>query len=148
MEALASKYKGRAQFLFIYGQEAHTDSDRTLASFEAGGSPFPDALRQPQNRNERAEYATSFRQHMNGGVRRILVDEDGQDSVQAKYQAGIRLLVLVDRNRRIVLSTHYLPVPLLEETLQPLLQSGSTGPEAPRARGLPSRVKTSENTPS
>jgi hypothetical protein len=64
---------------------------------------------------------------MKGGVRRILVDEDGENNVQAKYVAGVRLLVLVDRNQRIVLSSTYLALPLLEEALQRLLQEGSPG---------------------
>jgi hypothetical protein len=130
MEDLAKKYQGRAQFLFIYGREAHADSSQTLASFQAEGHLFPDSLRQTQDRTERAEYAAYFRRQMKGGVRRILVDEDGENNVQAKYLAGVRLLVLVDRNQRIVLSSQYLPLPLLDETLQRLLQEGSPGPPA------------------
>ena len=134
MEALAKRHQGRAQFLFIYGQEAHADSERTLASFQAEGCPFPESLRQAQSRAERAEYAACFRQRMEGGVRRILVDEDGQNNVEDQYLAGIRLLVLVDRHQRIVLSGTYVAVPLLEETLQRRLQEDSPGQPASAGR--------------
>jgi hypothetical protein len=96
LEALAQQYRGKAEFWFVYGNEAHPGHGETWTC--AYGTCR--ALPQVRDYDDRYEHARLFRSTVKTS-RRILVDEDGANSVAARY--GIRGfgLVTVDTQGRV-----------------------------------------------
>jgi thiol-disulfide isomerase/thioredoxin len=89
MKTLARKYEGKIEFVIIYCREAHPE----MRSMEATGD-LP-VLDQTNNREERADRATRFGREMKV-PQRILVDEDGEDSIQQRYGELPNQTIVVD----------------------------------------------------
>jgi hypothetical protein len=106
LEALAKKLQGKVQFAFVYTQEIHPNQPMDALP----GSPVEllPALSSTRNRAEREQRASEFCRSMKGGIRRILVDEDGDGKgghtrVQCLYHMksiGGRNFE-IDRDRRV-----------------------------------------------
>jgi Iodothyronine deiodinase len=96
LDMLAQDYQGKAQFWFVYGNETHPGHGEMRS---ASYGTFQ-ALPQVRDYDDRCEHARLFRNTVKTN-RRILVDEDGADSVAARY--GIRGIgiVIVDIGGRI-----------------------------------------------
>jgi hypothetical protein len=86
---MAKKYEGRADFLFVYTQEAHPGPAFGSLAFK---STMP-TMRATHSWEERRERALAFREAKAVG-RRVLVDGDGEGSVHQRY-ARIRSNPLV-----------------------------------------------------
>jgi thiol-disulfide isomerase/thioredoxin len=99
MDELARKYKGKAEFLFIYCKEAHPDQPggRTLD----GKEELP-ALPQTHGGEERARRAESYCS-LKQPAAHVLVDVDGPGSVQDLYGGGQNQLVMIDERGRVAL---------------------------------------------
>src|SRR5437016_3227064 len=96
-EAIARKYHAEAEFVFVYCREAHPDKAfGTLGN--AGGVPPG----QTHTWEERAKRARSFREQLKV-QRHILVDEDGDRSVQLLYGGMDNQLIVIDLDGRLAL---------------------------------------------
>jgi hypothetical protein len=96
LDKRAEYYKGKAQFLFIYGNEEHPgNEEKRSTSF---GTFW--ALPQAKDYLDRCEHARQFRNTMKTS-RRILVDEDGAANVSAQYGIRGHGMVIVDAQGRI-----------------------------------------------
>jgi cytochrome oxidase Cu insertion factor (SCO1/SenC/PrrC family) len=90
LDELAHKYQGKAEFLFVYGNEDHPgDGGSTSTSYGVIHT-------QPQVRDwqDRQEHARQFREEMHV-QRRVLVDEDGTRSVVGRYGRHLSAVILV-----------------------------------------------------
>ena len=111
-DALAEKYRGRVEFLFVYCQEVHPEGERDMSvrpqvpAFQ--GLP---PLTRTRGWEERAERARLFRD-WTGTTRRILVDEDGPESVSDRYGGFGARLIVVDTRGRVAWRSGGLPAEL------------------------------------
>jgi hypothetical protein len=112
-EALARKYQGRAQFVFVYSQEAHSDAPALSTAAGAFSGPT-------RTWAERAERARAFHKAHQSG-RRILVDEDGERSASRQYGGRSNHLVVVGTDGRIVFKQEFANAALLGTFLGALL---------------------------
>jgi cytochrome oxidase Cu insertion factor (SCO1/SenC/PrrC family) len=96
MDALARQFEGRAQFLLIYTDEAHPGAGG-LRSMSYGTFR---ALPQAQGRGERLDHARLFLRELSEG-HRILVDEDGPSSADARYGGRHHGVFVVDARGRV-----------------------------------------------
>ena len=103
---LAKKLQGKVQFVFVYTQEIHPN--QPMAALPGSPVEVIPMLSSTRNRAEREQRALEFCHSMKGGIRRILVDEDGDGKwghtrVQCLYHMrnfGGRNFV-IDRDRRV-----------------------------------------------
>ena len=91
MKTLARKYDGKIEFVIIYCREAHPG----MKMKSMGGVGDLPLLEQTNNREERAERAARFGREMKI-PQRILVDEDGDDSIQQRYGEWPNQTIVVD----------------------------------------------------
>jgi hypothetical protein len=100
-DGLMEKYQGRVEFLFVYCQEAHPEGegDMCVRSMTPALEDLP-PLTRTRSWEERAERARLFRDWTKT-PRRILVDEDGPESVSARYGGFGDRLIVVDTQGRI-----------------------------------------------
>jgi hypothetical protein len=126
LDEIIQKYQGKVEFLFVYGREAVPEPE---APFEIGPGNFRKLIRefedlpplvQTYSWEERVKRAALFAQKTKT-LRRILVDNDGQDSVGEMYEAGHLRTVVVDFQGRIVLRRMTIPAKNLDEFLQQCL---------------------------
>jgi hypothetical protein len=98
---VARKYRGRAEFVFVYCSEAHPDTTGPPAA-DLEHAELDESLCLPQTATwqERAERAAWFARRTHS-ARRILVDEFGEDSIQQKYRGSLDLTVVIDVQGRI-----------------------------------------------
>jgi hypothetical protein len=96
IDALAQNYRGKIEFLFVYGSEAHPGHGETISSSYGTFQALPEV----RDYGERCERAQQFRGAVHTS-RRILVDEDGADSVTARYGIAGFGFVVVDMQGRI-----------------------------------------------
>ena len=108
MDKLATKYQGQAEFIFVYGSEAHPTWD------DVKGKPVGTGF------EDRLAVAHSLRD--NGKVkRRILLDELLLSSVRESILSGVSLdnpIVVVDAHGKIVYASDWLSAKLLDQFLQ------------------------------
>src|SRR5438552_6598301 len=118
MSALAKKYQGQVEFLFIYCREAHPDDE------DKGNGPRParKPIRQAQTLDDRRATAQMFCDDLKLS-RRILLDEFGEDSVQRVY-GGENPTIVVAADGRIALKMHWTKGDLLDGFLQKFLAGG------------------------
>jgi hypothetical protein len=138
LDEVIQKYQGEAEFLFIYGQETAPEPE---GPFEIGPNNFRMLIRefedlpplvQTHSWDDRAKRAALFAQKTKTR-RRILVDNDGEDSVSQMYEAGHLGTVVVDLQGRIVLRRTTIPAKDLGEFLQQCLESQSGGKKTNRS---------------
>jgi hypothetical protein len=98
-EAVARKYRDRAEFVFVYCQEAHPDAP--ALSTAAGPLAGP-----TRTWAERAARARTFHD-VHQSVRRALVDEDGEGSVAQRYGGRLNHLVVIGTDGRIVFKQEF-----------------------------------------
>jgi hypothetical protein len=100
---VAKQHEGRAEFLFVYTQEAHPD--RPFGSLAFGGKMT--SLGGTNTWAERRDRALAFREAKAVG-RRVLVDGDGEGSVHKLY-AGTRgnPLVVIGTDGRIAMKLEW-----------------------------------------
>ena len=96
LDKLAEHYQGRAQFWFLYGNEEHPGRGETRGSSYGAYLALP----QVKDYDDRRERARVFRDTVKIS-RRMLVDEDGPDSVAARYSIRGHAFVIVDIRGRI-----------------------------------------------
>jgi hypothetical protein len=96
LDEMAQQFEGQAQFVFIYGNEAHP-GEGLRCSMSYGTFHM---LPQVRDRSDRLEHARLFQQenHVN---RSILIDEDGPDSAVARYGGLPHGVVVVDVEGRL-----------------------------------------------
>jgi hypothetical protein len=103
MEAMAKKYRGKAEFVFVYCRETHPLEEGGIGSryFNRDSADIP-LLPQTHSRAERVKQAEFFRRKTKT-QRRILVDEDGQHSVLPSFGLNARApaTLVVERGGRI-----------------------------------------------
>lgn len=126
MEAVASKYKGKVEFLFVYCREAHAaDSPglkgktKGLIGKTKGGKPIPQA----QTPDDRKQMAQQFCDDMKS-KRSILIDSFGQDRVQAAYGQLANPTVVIDIDGIMALKMPWTDGQELDRFLEPFLKSG------------------------
>lgn len=100
MEALAKKFRGVAQFVFIYTREAHPHEAAPVNT--------------PQERRQRA---AAFQRAL-GGQRLVLVDEFGAASVQERYRATAHAMYVVSSDGRIAAKTQMIDPPTVDQFLK------------------------------
>jgi peroxiredoxin len=129
---LAEKYRDRATFVVVYCQEAHPEQDsqlpvRALVPGYEGLPPLPQTV----GRQERAARARLFRQRA-GVPGRVLVDEDGDRSVQRLYGANAHqnALFVIDVRGRVTFRWELAPLPEVDGFLGAHL----SGEKPPRPR--------------
>jgi hypothetical protein len=98
LDALAREYRGTAAFLFIYCNEEHPGRGETRTTSYGKFQALP----QVRDRDDRRERARLFQSTVQTS-RRVLVDEDGADSVAALYGIAGHGIVVVDAQGRIAL---------------------------------------------
>src|SRR5262245_21770439 len=123
-EALAKNYHAAAESLFVYCREAHTKPFGTLG--DRLGPPRP----QTHSWEERAERARSFRQQYKVG-RHVLVDEDGEGSVQQLYGGKDNQLVVIGPDGCIALKLDHADTQALKEFLEEHLGAGPMADRQP-----------------
>jgi hypothetical protein len=96
LDTLAQDYQGKAQFWFVYADEAHPGGGETWSSSYGTCRALP----QVRDYDDRSEHARLFRRTVKTS-RRILVDEDGADSVAVRYGIRGHGIVTVDTRGRI-----------------------------------------------
>jgi thiol-disulfide isomerase/thioredoxin len=93
MKSLARKYDGKVEFVIVYCKEAHPGMKMKSMTGQ-GDLPI---LEQTNNRQERVERAARFGREMKI-PQRILVDEDGENSIQEMYSDLPNQTIVVDVN--------------------------------------------------
>jgi hypothetical protein len=121
MEALATQWQGKAQFVFVYGMEHHPNTD-DLPLPLPDSRPIP-VLDQPANQAARIARTRAFLKEMGGSTRRFLVDEDTRTGSKAEelYGAGRSArVVVVDTRGQIAFYKSEVVVSELEKCLRSL----------------------------
>jgi hypothetical protein len=127
-EAFAARYKRRVLSVFVYCRETHP-----LAGEAVGGLALPKdgetpsvggmlLLSQTRSREERAERARLFRRQAKL-FDWVLVDEEGEQSVQRLYNAATSMnsVFVVDGRGRVAYKEKGVPVSRVDECLETLL---------------------------
>jgi hypothetical protein len=96
LDALAQDYQGKAQFWFVYGNEVHPGRGEMRSTTYGTYQALP----QVRDYDDRRERAARFQSTMET-IRRVLVDEDGADSVASRYHLGGPGIVVVDVDGRV-----------------------------------------------
>jgi hypothetical protein len=96
LDTLAREYQGKVQFWFVYANEAHPGHGEVTSSSYGTCRMLP----QVRDYDDRSEHARLFRSTRKPR-RRILVDEDGADSVAVRYGIRGHGIVAVDARGRI-----------------------------------------------
>jgi hypothetical protein len=100
-EKLIEKYQGKVDFWFIYCREAHAADDGPtppwMTSYQTEKLP---PLEQTHDWLGRSKHAAMFRSWAKT-ARVILIDQEGESSVQSLYNAGDLLTVVVNTRGRI-----------------------------------------------
>jgi hypothetical protein len=91
LDRLAQEYRGKAEFWFVYANEAHPGHGEMLTCSYGTCRALP----QVQDYDDRREHARLFQSTMKTS-RRILVDEDGAGSVAVRYGIHGYGIVTVD----------------------------------------------------
>ncbi len=117
LEAAAHDYGGRAEFVFVYCREAHP----WMSMAARGGMRLP-AVPQTETWEQRAARAEEFRDWLGVG-RRILIDEDGDASVQRLYGTQGSQIFVIDAKGIIVAKG----LPLSQTPGQDLRQDAADG---------------------
>jgi hypothetical protein len=130
LDKVIQRYRGRAEFLFVYGPETAPEADGPLnlgpGNFRNLIGEFKDLppLVQTHTWEARAKRAALFARKTRT-LQRILVDDDGPDSVSQLYEAGHLQTVVIDSRGRIVLRRTSMPAPNLDAFLQQCLRNQS-----------------------
>lgn len=119
MEAVAKKYKDRAEFVFVYCREAHPEGDKRFKTVTKKGEP----IKQATTGAEREETARQFCQDMKL-TRRILVDEFGNDSVQRLYGGRPNPTVVIGVDGKVALKVAWTNGRELDRFLSAFLAGG------------------------
>jgi hypothetical protein len=125
MDAVARKYQGRVEFLFIYVRESHPDQGLPSAGKPRDRTP----IRQPATLEERTALARRFCEEMRV-TRRILVDDFGQRSVQRAYGGRDNPTIVLDRDGIVALKMQWTKGDLLDGFLQKFLAAGGKADRA------------------
>ena len=122
---MAQKYNGKVEFVFVYCRETHPEGkgDMNVRSMYPAYADLP-PLTQTRCREERQARAELFRAKTNS-QRRILVDEDGDDSVWRRYGSGEDLTVVVGSDGKIVWRACRSMAPALDAYLGRLLEEST-----------------------
>jgi thiol-disulfide isomerase/thioredoxin len=116
-EALAKKYQGKVDFVFVYCQEFHPDAP--------AGSTVGATVEGPTRTwDERAARAKAFRDSQ-ASARRVLVDEDGTRSVGEIYGNRPNPLIVVGPDGQIILKQDFADSVGLDKFLQAYLDGGT-----------------------
>jgi thiol-disulfide isomerase/thioredoxin len=91
MKSLARKYNGKVEFVIVYCKEAHPGMKMKSMT---GHGDLP-VLEQTNSFQERVERAARFGREMKI-PQRILVDEDGENSIQEMYSDLPNQTIVVD----------------------------------------------------
>jgi hypothetical protein len=119
MEAVSKKYNDKAEFLFIYCREAHPEGDPRVKTTTRDGKP----IKQTTTLEERKAIAQTFCNDMKL-MRRILVDEFGDDSVQRRYGGLPNPTVVIDVDGRMALKMAWTGGEALDGYLAKFLAGG------------------------
>jgi hypothetical protein len=114
-ETLARRFQQRAEFLFVYCHEAHPDTG--FGTIVVTQGPAPPQTYTWQQRADRARWFQA-QQKMN---RHVLIDEDGERSVQNLYGGRDNQMIVVDSHGNIALKLPQANTRRLEEFLQQTL---------------------------
>lgn len=121
MEAVAKKYAGKLEFVFVYCREAHPDGDPRIKARTKAGAPIKQAL----TLAERRETAQLFCADMKA-TRRIVIDEFGpEQSVQRRYGGLPNPTVVLDRDGKIALKMAWTNGAALDHYLEKFLAGGA-----------------------
>src|SRR5262249_17127425 len=112
MAAVAQKYKGRAQFLFVYCRESHPEG----AAFRPGSVP----IRRAETLREQTETARRFASSAKPR-RRVLVDEFGEQSLLQRFGNAENPVIVLDGQGRIALKLLWSDASLVDAFLSELL---------------------------
>jgi hypothetical protein len=127
---LAAGYRGKVLFVFVYCREAHPRErgGTTLPWLGAAADDLP-PLTQTHSRGERQARAECFRRRATWPDR-VLVDEEGDQSVQRLYGAPEQwnAVFVVDARGRVVFKAEMAIAAAAKPTLEALL----SGREPPR----------------
>jgi hypothetical protein len=96
-DEVAAKYQDRAEFRFVYGREAHPG--KPFGSLAMGSDPPPE-YELTTTWEERAERASEFSKQKRL-ARPILVDEDGDASVQRLYGGRDNQVIVIGVDGRV-----------------------------------------------
>jgi hypothetical protein len=118
METVAKKYKGKAEFVFVYCREAHPDRP-----VKSPASKYGKRINQARTAAERMETAQLFCQDMKM-TRRILVDEFGDKSVQRLYGGMPNPTMVVDVDGKLALKMPWTNGKALDDFLKKFLAGG------------------------
>jgi len=118
MEAVATKYKDKVTFVFVYCREAHPEGDR-LKTTTKDGQAIPQAL----TSRERKAMAENFCKDMQL-ARRILVDEFGDKSVQRLYGGMPNPTLVIDVDGKVALKMAWTGGEELDRFLNQFLAKG------------------------
>ena len=99
MDALARKYEGQAEFLFVYCREAHPNQPGMQPLMGKEELPVLPQTQQGEDRAGRARSYCSVKQP----TARVLVDVDGAGSVQDLYGGGQNQVIVIDAAGRVAL---------------------------------------------
>ncbi|MSR31680.1 MAG: hypothetical protein EXR99_09265 [Gemmataceae bacterium] len=119
MAGLASKFKGKAEFLFVYCREAHPEGDKRFNTKTKGGK----AIGQAASMEERLAIAKAFCEDLKA-ERTILVDEFNQKSVQRAYGGLPNPTVVVDVDGKIAMKMAWTNGQAVESYLKEFLKGG------------------------
>jgi hypothetical protein len=121
MEKVAQKYKGKAEFIFVYCREAHPEGQRQ----PAGRTQTGKGIKQADTIQDRKTTAEKFCDDMKMS-RRILVDDFGDQSAQRKYGNLNNPTVVIDVNGKVALKMAWTNGQALDKFLEPFLKNGGT----------------------
>ena len=119
MEDIARKYSKKAEFLFIYGREAHPNEPGMSAP---GAMETLPALSETSTWAERAERARAYCS-VKQPTARVLIDMDGPDGLAEGYGAGPNSVVVIDGAGRVVLKQILVQPRELDAFLEKLLST-------------------------
>jgi hypothetical protein len=95
LDSLAEQYRGKAEFWFVYANEAHPGHGEGRATSFGAYRALPPV----RDHDDRCERARLFQRTVKTS-RRILVDDEGADSVAARYGIqGVGIVVVDTRGR-------------------------------------------------
>jgi hypothetical protein len=122
MDALAEEFQGQAEFLFVYGAEAHPDVIDVPGGYAGDRVPFSEEA-PPAKRREAAQI---FRRTL-GVRRRMVVDDTDGTALRERYLPGKHLynpVVVVGPDGRIIYAARWLRAERLGAFLRSYVKNG------------------------
>jgi hypothetical protein len=133
MEELAKKYRGKAEFLFVYCREAHPEGDPGSSTRTKDNQPIKQAMTVAQRKATAWLFCNDMKMN-----RRILVDEFDDQSAQRRYGGMQDPTIVIDVDGKIALKMAWTDGELADEFLEKFLAQGGKLNEA-LARAVPMR---------